>query len=213
MEDSELDRLIICKKCHTLHRKIKLHNGTKALCQQCNSLIYRHHDRGFIDRLLALSWVALITLIVAFTFSIMSISINGVYQNLDIISIFETVFDREYYLMGGMLLFLIFIFPLSILLSMIVALTLMRLKRGSRLVKALLIFVAKIVPWSMVDIFFVSILVAMVKLFNYAQLEFGIAFVALFTVILLDIFILKRVTMGDIWEEYEMVYGEEDGKH
>jgi len=23
MEDSELDRLIICKKCHTLHRKIK----------------------------------------------------------------------------------------------------------------------------------------------------------------------------------------------
>ncbi len=108
-----MDRLIICKKCHTLHRKIKLHNGTKALCQQCNSLIYRHHDRG-IDRLLALSWVALITLIVAFTFSIMSISINGGLSNLAIISIFETGFDREYYLMGGMLLFLIFIFPLSI---------------------------------------------------------------------------------------------------
>jgi len=206
MEDSELDRLIICKKCHTLHRKIELHNGTKALCQQCDSVIYRYHDRDFIDRLLALSWVALITLIVAFSFSIMSININGVYQDLDIISIFETVFDREYYLMGGMLLFLIFIFPLSILISMIVILTLMKHRRGRELVKTLLIFVAKIVPWSMVDIFFVSILVAMVKLFDYAQLEFGVAFVALFTVILLDIFILKRVTIGDIWEEYERIY-------
>ncbi len=61
----------------------------------------------------------------------------------------------------------------------------------------------------MVDIFFISILVAMVKLFDYAQLELGVAFGAMFLVIILDIFILKRVTLGDIWEEYERVYGGE----
>jgi paraquat-inducible protein A len=205
MKNSELDNFIICKKCHTLHRKIELHHGTKALCQECNSIIYRYHN-NFIEKLLALSWVALITLVVAFSFSIITININGIYQNLDIISIFTVIFDNQYYLVGVMLSFLILIFPFLILLLMIIILTLMKLERAEFIVKRLLILVAKLLPWSMIDIFFISILVAMVKLFDYAQLELGVAFVALFLVILLDIFILKRVSFGDIWEEYEKIY-------
>lgn len=206
MKDSELNNFIICKKCHTLHRKIKLHHGTKAMCQQCNSVIYRYHESDFIDNLLALSWVSLILLVVAFLFSIIKININGIYQMLDFSSIFIVIFHNQYYLVGIMLTLLIFIFPLTILLSMIIVLTLMKLKRSKYLVKRLLILIAKILPWSMVDIFFISILVAMVKLFDYAQLEIGISFGALFLVILLDIFILKRVSLGDIWEEYEKIY-------
>ncbi len=209
MKENELDNFIICKKCHTLHRKIKLHHGTKALCQQCNTVIYRYHENDFIDKLLALSLVSLILLIVAFIFSIMRININGIYQTLDIGSMFVVIFNNQYYLVGIMLTLLIFIFPLTILVSIIIALTLIKLKKSKYLVKRLLILIAKILPWSMVDIFFISILVSMVKLFDYAQLELGVAFGAMFLVIILDIFILKRVTLGDIWEEYERVYGGE----
>jgi uncharacterized paraquat-inducible protein A len=47
--ENELDKLIICKKCHTLHRKIKLHHGTKARCQLCDTVLYRDH-KNLIDK-------------------------------------------------------------------------------------------------------------------------------------------------------------------
>ncbi len=211
MEDSKLDNFIICKKCHTLHRKIKLHHGTKALCQQCNTLLYRHHQ-NFIDRLLALSLVEFIALIIAFSFTIIKININGIYRGLDFSSIFYTIFHNHYYIVGIIVLFFIFIFPIVILLSLILALILMKLKRFKYLVKRLLILIAKLSHWSMIDIFLLSILVAMVKLFDYAQLEFSVAFIALILVILLDIFTLKRVSFSDMWEEYENIYRKSDSK-
>jgi len=211
MTDNELDNFIICKKCHTLHRKIKLHKGTKALCKQCGSVIYRDHH-NLIDNTLALSWVLLISFIIGFSFSIMSININGISQNLDLPSLIMVIFDNEYYIVGIMLTFLIFIFPLSIIIALIILLTLMKLKRSKHLVKQLLIFIAKIHHWSMIDIFFISLLVAMVKLFDYAQLELGIAFGAFVLIMLLDIFILKRISFADIWDEYDKVYGDKNDR-
>ena len=206
MKSNELDNFLICKKCHTLHRKIKLHKGTKALCKQCGNVIYREH-KNLIDNTLALSWVLLISFIIGFSFSIISININGISQNLDLLSLIMVIMDNEYYLVGIMLSFLIFIFPLTIIISMIILLTLMKLKKSQYTVKRLLIFIAKIVPWSMIDIFFISLLVAMVKLFDYAQLELGISFGAFVLIMLLDIFILKRISFTDLWDEYDSIYG------
>jgi len=205
MED-RLDRFIICPKCHTLHRKIKLHYGTKALCRNCNSVIYRHH-KDLIDNLLAINWVSFIFLVVTYTFSIMKINFNGVYQHLNIILIFEVIFNSGFYLVGFILGFLIFIFPILINFIMIILLTFMKLKRSPYLVKRLLILVAKISPWSMLDIFFISILISMVKLFNYANVELDVAFGSLSIVVFLNILTFKRVRFGAIWEEYNNIYG------
>ncbi|NEW60589.1 paraquat-inducible protein A [Sulfurovum sp. bin170] len=206
MKKNELDKLIICKKCHTLHRKIRLHQGTKARCRLCDTVLYRDH-KNLIDTTLALSLVSLISLVIAFSFSILTININGIYQSLDMSSIFVTIFEHKQYLVGVMLAFLIFLFPVSIFVSIVILLTLMKLKRSGYLVKRLLILVAKLLPWSMIDIFFISILVAMVKLFDFAQLELGIGFGAFSVILLLNLFILKRINISDIWEKYDYIYG------
>jgi len=205
IDKKELDKLIICKKCHTLHRKIELHHGTKAECKLCNTVIYRHHT-NIIESSLAFSLVALISLFIAFSFSILTININGIYKSLDLFSLLEVIFQNNYYIVGMMLSFLIFIFPLAILLSMILLLILMKLKKSKYLVKRLLILIAKLLPWSMVDIFFISILVSMVKLFAYAQLELGVAFGAFIITLFLDILILKRISFNDLWTRYEYIY-------
>ncbi len=127
MED-RLDRFIICPKCHSLHRKVKLRQGRKALCQRCNSLLYRE-DRDLIDNLLAVSLVSIILLTMSYTFSIMKINLNGIYQHLNIISLFDVIFSNNYYLVGFILSFLIFIFPILINILMVVILTSMKFKR------------------------------------------------------------------------------------
>ncbi len=205
MNREELDSLVICKKCHTLHKKIQLRSGGKALCKHCNTVIYRNHNNLF-QTTLSLGLTAFVLLIVAFSFDIVTININGIYQSLNLSSLFLVIFEEGYYLVGIMLLFLILFFPLMILGSLIFLLLLMQMQISGYMVKRLLILIAKLRPWSMVDIFFVSILVAMVKLFDYAQIELGISFVALLLVLLLDTIIIKRISFSVLWLEYEKIY-------
>lgn len=205
MKKDELDSLVICKKCHTLHKKIKIHKDTTAICSYCNTVIYRH-TKHLYRTTLALSFTALIFLIVAFLFDIVTININGVYKSLNIQSLFIMIFQQGYYLVGIMLLFLIVIFPLAILVSIILLLILMQYKKAGYTVKRLLILIAKFQHWSMVDIFFVSILVSMVKLFAYAQIELGISFFSFIILLILDIIIIKKISFNELWILYERIY-------
>ncbi len=59
----------------------------------------------------------------SYTFSIMKINLNGIYQHLNIISLFDVIFSNNYYLVGFILSFLIFIFPILINILMVVVLT------------------------------------------------------------------------------------------
>ncbi len=204
--ETRLDRLVICPKCHTTHKRVRLKYGKKALCQNCNTVLYRYH-KNLIKNLLIINWVSFIFLIVTYLFSIMKINFNGVYQHLNMFLVFDTIFNSGFYIVGFTLGFLIFIFPVLINAIMVVILILMMLKKSPYSVKRLLILVAKLVPWSMLDVFFISILISMVKLFNYANVELDIAFGSLALVVFLNILTFKRVRFSAIWEEYRKIYG------
>ncbi len=206
MKNSELDNLIICHKCHTLHEKVPLEEGKKALCTQCNIVLYQN-DKYMIDKTLALVITAFISLIVAFQFTIVTININGLEQSLNLSSLFVVIVEHKQYIVGIMLLFLIVIFPFVILISMFFLLLYMKLGKAEYLVRRLLILLAHIRPWSMVDIFFISLLVAMVKLFDVAQIELGVSFAAFIFTLFLDAIITKNISFYELWEHHDKIYG------
>ena len=76
---------------------------------------------------------------------------------------------------------------------------LLKLERGAKTTKELLILLAHITPWSMADIFFISILVALVKLIAFGQIHIGIAFWALMAFVLIDVYITKRIRLSELW--------------
>jgi len=201
----DLDQFIICKKCHTLHRRIPLHKGRKALCAKCNTVIYRRND-NLIEHSLALVITALITMFVAFQFTIISININGLSQSLSLGSLFSVIIEHKQYVVGIMFLFLIVLFPIMMLGAMFLLLLLMRYKQSPSLVRKLLIFLAHIKHWSMLDIFFISLLVAMVKLFDYARIEFGVSFIAFIATLILEIIITKNISFDGLWQQYQSIY-------
>ena len=211
MKKSELDNLIICHKCHTLHEKIPLHQGGKALCSKCNVLLYQRDD-NILTKTLALVLTSFILLIVAFQFTIITININGLEQSLNLTSLFVVILEHKQYVVGVMLLFLIVLFPLIILVSMFFLLLYMKMKKAKYLVERLLILLAHLKPWSMIDIFFISLLVAMVKLFDVAQIELGVSFIAFVLMLIIDLIITKNISFYELWEHYEKIYGEENAK-
>ena len=206
IKDHELDKLIICKKCHTLHEKIPLLHNKKALCSKCNVLLYQD-DKNMLDKTLALVTAAAISLFIAFQFNIVSINIQGLEQSLTLSSLFMVMLEHEQFVVGMMFLFLIVIFPITIILSMFLLLINMKMKTGPYFTKRLLILLAHLRPWSMVDIFFISLLVSMVKLFDYASIEVGISFIAFVFTLILDIIITKSMSFYELWEKHAQIYG------
>jgi len=205
LTEDELNNLIICKKCHTLHEKIPLRNQ-KAFCSNCNILLYQHNSK-MLEKTLALVIAAAISLLIAFKFTIITINIQGLQQSLTLNALFYVIAEHHQYVVGLMFIFLIVIFPITIISSMLLLLVLMKLKKGGYLTKRLLILLAPIRPWSMVDIFFISLLVSMVKLFDYANIEFGVAFIAFIFTLILDIIITKNISFYELWEQHRKIYG------
>jgi paraquat-inducible protein A len=207
LSNQELDQFIICKKCNTLHRKIPLHQGGKALCSKCNTLIYQRDD-NMLEKTLALVITTLISLLVAFQFTIISININGLEQSLSLMSLFAVLLEYHQYLVGLMFLFLIVLFPLMMLSSMFFILFFMKIEKYGYIVRRLLILLSRLKHWSMLDIFFISLLVAMVKLFDYAQIELGISFMALILTLALELIITKNISFDELWQKHNLIYGE-----
>ncbi|CAA6823710.1 MAG: Paraquat-inducible protein A [uncultured Sulfurovum sp.] len=209
IKEHELDKLIICKKCHTLHEKVLIAENEKAFCSECNVLLY-HNDSDMLDKMLALVITASISLFVAFQFTVVSINIQGMEKSLTLTSLFMVLAEHKQYIVGIMFLFLIVIFPIVIIFATFLLLFFMKIEKAGYLTKRLLILLAHLKPWSMIDIFFISLLVAMVKLFDIANIELGVAFLAFVLTLMLDILITKSLSFHQLWEIHHQIYGSID---
>lgn len=206
--EDALDDLVICYQCHTLHEEIPIHDGMKARCKECGSVLYRYDSR-LIDHGLALSIAALVSFAVANIFPIVQIEVLGNTQFITIPKTFVSLFENGFYLVGIFCSFLIFIFPLSIFLVYITVFLLLKFKKGERLSRELLVMLSRMRPWSMSDIFLISILVSLVKLIGYAQIQMGTAFWGLVFFVLLDIYVTKQIKLSEIWMLRKQIFLDE----
>lgn len=196
--EDALDNYIICHQCSTLHEEVPIEDGSKACCSECGGILYRYDSR-LVTHGLALSITGLIFFILANVFPLVQMDILGTEQFITMPKTIISLLDNGFYLVGFLCLFLIVIFPLMIFLINILLFLLLKLERGAKLTKELLILLAHITPWSMADIFFISILVALVKLVAFGQIHIGIAFWALMVFVIIDVYITKRIRLSELW--------------
>ena len=196
--EDALDNFTICHKCYTLNEELPIKDGSSACCSECGNILYRY-DSKLITHALALSITGLIFFILANLFPLVQMDILGSEQFITIPKTIFSLFDNGFYLVGLLCAFLIFIFPLMIFVINIILFTLLKIRRGKQLTKELLILLSHVTPWSMADIFFISILVALVKLIAFGQIHIGIAFWALMIFVLIDVYITKSIHLSEIW--------------
>ena len=196
--EDDLDNFVICHKCFTLNKEIPIKDGSKAYCSECGVILYRY-DSKLIDHGLALSITGLIFFVLANLFPLIQIDLLGSEQFITIPKTIFSLFDNDFYIVGLICIFLIFIFPLMIFIINMILFMLLKMQRGEKITKELLVLLSHITPWSMTDIFFISILVALVKLIAFGQIHIGIAFWALMIFVLIDIYITKNIHLSEIW--------------
>ena len=177
MADGFIGELIACHECDKLHRYERIPAGSKANCDGCGSLLYRHIPNS-LNRSLALYLTALILFIIANVFPFLSLELGGrVVENI-LLSGGWSLYKQGMGELGLLIFFTSFGFPLFVILGMLYLLIPLRCGFVPPAMGAIYRMVYAIIPWSLVGVFMLGVLIAVVKLQDLANVITGPALIS-----------------------------------
>ncbi len=197
--DTLLLSLVACHECDLLHEKHDLPVGAVARCIRCNAFLYARKYNS-IDRTLAVSVAALIMFVVANSFPFLAISVSGNTQSISIISAVFALSDEGMWLLGLLCFGFIILIPLLRVVGLLYIL--LPLRAGKRLPGIELVFrgIVSLSPWSMMEIYLLGAIVALVKLASMANIILGLSFWAFAVLNILAAVAAQMVDNHTLWE-------------
>jgi len=195
--------LIICEFCDTVYRRTPLPGRSVACCRRCGSRLYRN-SRFDLDRMLALTLAALLTFIIANVYPLMTVGIGGKSSEATLWQIILDTSDSSVAPIALVAVITVFFFPL--LQICLYAYLLLPLRRGR--VPAAFIGVMhalrQVRPWTMVEVFVLGMLVAVVKIGDEASAspETGMWAFAVLTLLLT---LLNAGDLEEFWHRAERI--------
>jgi paraquat-inducible protein A len=193
--------LIACRECDTLHRKVALATMSTARCSRCNAVLYRRLS-GSLERVLAVTLAAVITLVIANAFPIVELSSSGFTSQTTLIGAVVQLWGEQNKIVATVVLCSTFLFPLlelSTLLWLFVPLHFGQRPAGFA---PLLRGAIALRPWGMIEVFMLGVLVALVKLSGIAHV---IPEIALFAFAALTLFLaaLGAFDLRLLWDLHD----------
>jgi paraquat-inducible protein A len=196
------ERWVACHDCDLLHRLGEIPEGAAARCRRCGSLLRKRRPRS-IERTLALVAGAAVLFVVANTFPFLSFDMKGQETQTTLITGVTDLWQQDMPEVAGLVLLTIFLAPLlqiAILLYVLLPLQWNRvpwqMARAFRLLR-------RVEPWSMMEVFMIGILVAVVKLMDMAQIVPGLALWAFVMLFLLISGAVASLDPDAVWERAE----------
>ncbi|MNO79462.1 Inner membrane protein YebS [compost metagenome] len=198
LKDLPLEELVACHECDLLMRRLHLEPGHKATCPRCGYELEAHRLH-MVKRCLALVITALLLYIPANFLPIMHISILGQTST-------DTVWGGVQGLYGsdmkgvGILVFLCsMVIPLLKLLCQLFVLLTVQLGVARQLGMLLHRGYHHLREWGMLEVYFMGILVSIVKLMDLAELHVGVGMACFIALLFAQVWL--EVTMSDhqIW--------------
>lgn len=163
-----------CHDCDALQHEVALEPGGLARCWRCDAVLYRgpHHA---IDRTLALSLAASVLFLLALSFPLVELDMQGRQHSTTLWGAVTTLWRQDAALVAVLVAVTTVLMPalqLGAMLWLLLPLALQRRPAGGvRVLRALLL----VQPWGMVEVFVLGVLVALVKLAHIASVIPGIA--------------------------------------
>jgi paraquat-inducible protein A len=169
----DTSNLIACHECDLLHR-IPAQEGSHCVsrCRRCNAMLHRGVENS-VDRTLALTFAGLILFIVANLYPFLAFKLQGQETQTTLISGVIGLYDGGKWEIALLVLLTTIVIPLTqLLLQLYIFLP---LNRTPWFLAKVFRFAGELSPWSMMEVFLIGILVAIVKLVGMAQIIPGVA--------------------------------------
>lgn len=167
-------RLIGCHECDAVLPEPDVPDGGAAICGRCGGVLFRRQRRT-VEITLALTMSAAILFIVANSFPFLSLEIQGQSTHATLVSGSRALWDQGRAAVAVLVFLTTILAPLIQISLMLYVLTPLHL--GSRAPGSALAFrlVETFRPWSMMEVFLIGTLVALVKLADLAEILPGLA--------------------------------------
>jgi paraquat-inducible protein A len=197
-------RLVACQDCDLLHRLGEVPEGGAARCRRCWGLLRRRPTNG-LERTLALTLAAATLFAVANSFPFLSFEMHGSVTRTTLGSGVADLWRQGKQELAALVLLTIIVAPLAQIVLLLHVLLPLRWKRTPWQLPHAFRLLRHSQPWSMMEVFMLGILVAIVKLMGMATIVPG---VALWSFVLLMLVLAGAVASFEpesVWEQLEQL--------
>ena len=194
--------LIACLHCDLLQRMPELKPGASARCPRCNKELWRHRVDS-LNRTLALTLAAAVLYVVANTVPMLGLTIVGREASTTVIGGALHLWDNGQQIVGMLVMFTAVVAPaLQIGLMLAIVLGAMR-ARPPGWVGTLLRRHPTTRIWSMIEVMMVGVLVALVKIADYATVVPGMALFVLWVLVFILAGMSASFDSREVWERIQ----------
>ncbi|MDZ7751155.1 MAG: paraquat-inducible protein A [Gammaproteobacteria bacterium] len=190
--------VIACPECDYLHRVEELPAGAKALCVRCAAVLYRHIPRS-LERATALYAAALLLFLLANAFPIIALDVGGRVEQTHLISAAGAFLRHDMAELGVLVFLTSVLFPLVTIAGTLYVL--LAVQAGWRAPGRAVAYrlVRAVAPWSLVGVFMLGLLVAVVKLLDLATVVPGVSLYAYAGLLVVVAAASANLDEGVIW--------------
>ena len=173
---SDLDDLIACHICDTLHRDTDVPEGRRARCVRCGNVLQTPRG-GAYTQIVVLALTGLILMVGAVFFPFLDLSTAGLHARGNVIDAITAFSDGLLLPLSFAVAALIVVLPAIRLMAILYTLApLIAGRPPLRHATAAFRLAERLKPWSMAEIFIVGVAVALVKIADLATVSLGPAF-------------------------------------
>jgi paraquat-inducible protein A len=194
--------LIACLHCDLVQHLPEIAPGGSARCPRCNKELWRHREDS-LNRTLALTVAAAVLYVIANSVPMLGLTIVGRDASTTVIGGAQHLWNNGQQIVAVLVLFTAVIAPaLQIGLMLVIVLGAMR-ERTPRWVGAVLRHHPITRIWSMIEVMMVGVLVALVKIADYATVVPGIALFVLWVLVFILAGMQASFDSREVWERIE----------
>jgi len=164
--------LCACPECGLVQRRASLLPRQIACCGRCGAELYGF-SAGGLDRPLALASAAAILFLLANCFPVLGLDIKGRHAEATLVEAALQLRSHDMSLVAGLVLFTTVVIPALELLGLLYVLAPLRLQLRMPGQVAVYKLIHRLQPWSMIEVFLLGALVALVKLAHTAVITPG----------------------------------------
>ena len=193
----------LCHFCDTLHFERPPKEGLAARCVRCNAVLYQNRSAS-LARATALSATSLVLMVIVYAFPFLTLEFNGIITRMNPVDAAYSLYDHGNVLVGlGIGLFTVVtpLFMAGALLYVCGPLMTGYAAPGARTIAKWMHFAD---PWNMIEVFLLSVLVSLLKLWHMAHLEFGAGFWAFAALMLCMAGALAGIDKSEVWDRLEV---------
>jgi paraquat-inducible protein A len=208
--------IMACHECGLIHRVVEFEHDRIAECHRCGAALYRSRPEG-VDHALSLVVAAIVLFVLANVFPFMSFNLEGRSETMLLGSGFWRLYQDGQWAISILILMVGILMPLARLLLQIYILLPLRFGIMPPNAEPIFRLASRLRPWAMTEIYLVGVIVAYVKLVDFAQIGLGVGLLAFAALIVVMAWADAALDPHEVWERLEpqatvsLLHGSEPG--